>query len=82
MVGASKSEAGSVTVLTNQRSGVDGGPCEFSLITSLKWTFEFGSSLGLGFGLLWGLDLGKGLDNKPGLRNRGLIKYYENNEFS
>ena len=60
---------------------MDGGPCDFSIITSLNWTFGFGTSLGLGFGL-WGLDLGQGLDNKPGFRNRGLIKYYENNEFS
>ena len=50
MVGVSQSEASSVLVLTNQRSGLGGGPCDYSLITSPNWTFGFGTSLGLGFG--------------------------------
>ena len=69
-----------MSVLTNQRSGAGGGPCDY-IITSPNWTFGFGTSLGLGFGL-GGLDLGQGLTNKPGFHNRGLIKIHENNEFS
>ena len=41
-----------------------GGTYDFGVIPSLNWIIEFGTALGLRFGLgIGGLDLGLGLDN-------------------
>ena len=41
-----------------------GGPCNYCVIPSPNWTFEFGTALKLGLGLGLGrLDFGLGLDN-------------------